>query len=87
MDERDGYREQVVDGLVWGHTLGVIGFVLLMVAAAVGIVNTPPTDTGRHVGPAVVEQYDTSWVTSDPTADYLIDVGEPLPPAAPGADQ
>lgn len=40
---------------------------------------------GGPVGYAVVEQ--STPITSDPTADYWIDPGEPLPPAAPGADR
>lgn len=43
---------------------------------------------GRSTGYAVAEhhQFVTS-ITSDPTQDYLVLPGEPLPPAAPGADR
>jgi len=84
MDERDGWIELFIGWFTWVLLLmAFAGITALGITAGAG----GSGDTGRHVGPAVVEQYDTSWVTSDPTADYLIDVGEPLPPAAPGADQ
>lgn len=46
-------------------------------------------DVGRGIGAAVVDQYDTSWVTTDPTLDPVVDPDGcgcvPLPDAAPGS--
>lgn len=43
---------------------------------------------GRGIGYAVVEQYDTSWVTTDPSWNPVVDPDGcgclPLPEAAPG---
>lgn len=65
--------DETKHSFAWTALWMVPSFLIGYLWVAPAILPSDSTDVGRATGYAVVEQYDTSWVTTDPSWNPLVD--------------